>query len=42
MVEVIDGAFCDPMHVIDAALQEAAPTDGGINEGERSVLSAFS
>jgi hypothetical protein len=42
MIEVINGAFCDPMHVIDAALEEAATTDSCIDEGERSELSAFS
>jgi hypothetical protein len=42
MVEVIDGAFGNPMHIIDAALQEAASTNSGIDEGERSELSAFS
>jgi hypothetical protein len=42
MVKVIDGAFCDTMHIIDAALQEAAPTDSCIDEGERSELATFS
>jgi hypothetical protein len=42
MIEVIDGAFCDPMHIIDAALQEAATTDSCIDEGERSELATFS
>jgi hypothetical protein len=42
MIEVIDGAFGDPMHVIDAALQEATPAHGCIDEGERSELATFS
>jgi hypothetical protein len=41
MVEVIDGAFCNPMHVVDASLQEAATADGSIDEGQSPVLACL-
>jgi hypothetical protein len=42
MVEVINGAFSDPMYIIDAALQESASTNSGIDKGKRSILAALS